>query len=147
MSRQLAIVIAHLLQRDDESHAHLIAIDQETGKGVMLDLDSMHVWTWKPLLRVPVHLLGPIDCDTCGGGDAHAENCPSGDNSGGDSRKRCRARLMPSGGYTTDASLNVTTISRCMLRAGHEPSPHHFPTLSDAHLQRTLQSDIEEDRH
>lgn len=81
MSRQLAITIAFLKTKTDyksdptDTDAHLIAVDQETGKSVMLNLDHRGE-KWQPLPRVPVHLLGPIDCAACGGGDAHADNCP-----------------------------------------------------------------------
>lgn len=127
MSRQLAIAIAFLKVPTDyksdpmDTDAHLIAIDRETGKGVMMNLDRAGVMKWQPLPPVPVHLLGPIDCATCGGGDAHADNCPE--------MLKLEARsfaIMESDQCPFRLGGSYKGRSRCVLRNGHD-GDHEWP--------------------
>lgn len=83
MSRQLAITVGESFPRGGSAFRNpadrtptIFIINTETGKGIALDLGAQSQRVWYPLPKAPLFMLGPIDCDKCAGGDAHADNCP-----------------------------------------------------------------------
>jgi hypothetical protein len=63
MSRLLAVVANLIVNPTGATSAHVIVIDQDSGKGVKLDLDAVGSpqYRWKPLPDVPLHLLATED--------------------------------------------------------------------------------------
>lgn len=141
MSRSLAIVTTKVVtieEGDRIERTHLIAVDTETGKGVRIDLDAF-MPRWMPIPTIPVHLLGPIDCDTCGGGDRHADNCPE------------RIKLVATD-FKSALERAAETAEECARNLREQSKEwNEFQELRRQHRAtpaepRTLASDLEEDR-
>lgn len=70
MSRRLAITVGEVMPRGGSAFrnpadrtAHLIVIDQDTGRGVMLELATQGPQHWMPLPDVPLNLLQTVRAD------------------------------------------------------------------------------------